>query len=319
MLDSGYAFIKTFLNIKGEMPIEIIPDHSIRKATKDEIDYIKSHISKSLYVTPPLLYDTLVITTKTNDNPTSFRFEQLPENEWKYYVLAFNGTNNLVHEIEKIGYLFPYGLEFAFEIYFEEKNQKGNIIGWQPLPLHIIEYYNSMRYTEIEATNINSLELSQLSKYMEFHNSAKDEYPDITTTLKNFYDLRRLTKTTTLITIGYFSVLESLITHQPKSTDTIDSIRRQVSMKMILLRKKFNKEIECSKYFDEMGEKKAWLKLYDYRSAIAHGRNPNVEDDTDFVALKNRDNINKFLKDSIKELLLLSLREPEFITDLKNC
>ncbi len=129
--------------------------------------------------------------------------------------------------------------------------------------------------------------------------------------------LKRIPKESELLTIGYFSIIEALITHAPRLDESLDSISHQLKNKLILLRKRFERKIEYSSYFLDTKEKTIWALLYSYRSHIAHGGIPDFT--KKFQVLKSKEVVLDFLRENIKCLILCSLREPELMSDLKNC
>jgi hypothetical protein len=116
-----------------------------------------------------------------------------------------------------------------------------------------------------------------------------------------------------------FSIIEALITHKPSGPETKDSITHQIKNKMNLLRKKYHREIPISDYFGDNPAPKVWGMLYDYRSVLAHGDEPDFEKINKHKILKDQRTISLFLKENIKELILLALHDPEFIADLREC
>jgi len=107
-----------------------------------------------------------------------------------------------------------------------------------------------------------------------------------------------------------------LLTHQPKKTDTIDSITRQVKQKVLLLDNRWEPRIDYSA-FAECKPDKIWSKMYDYRSCLAHGANPDFK--KDLHQLGDPDRPLKLLKQTVKSVLRQAVIEPQLILDLRNC
>lgn len=127
-----------------------------------------------------------------------------------------------------------------------------------------------------------------------------------------------ITNRSLLKTLSYFSIIECLLTHQPKPSDTMDSLTRQITYKMLLLSKRFERELVYKTHFPSSTEpEKVWRMLYQYRSVIAHGG--EVDFGKTFSTLVSRDKVTDFLKEGLKLLLLYSLKEPEFLADLQKC
>ena len=154
--------------------------------------------------------------------------------------------------------------------------------------------------------------------YDNIVNLDKLQYPNIFRAITDFHQTKMITDHSALKVLSYFSIIESLLTHVPRPVDTIDSLTRQVSTKMSLLSKRFQRSLNYTRYFPQLPTpEKAWSKLYSFRSTIAHGGDANFKGE--FSALISRDNIHEFLKESLKLLLLYTLREPDFVADLQKC
>ena len=116
--------------------------------------------------------------------------------------------------------------------------------------------------------------------------------------------------------LGYFALIEGLITHDPHP-GVRDSITHQLSTKMPLLMKRFTRPLAFSDFVDEDDPGKLWRLLYKLRSRIAHG-------EEGFSAAQDRQlrdttSVFKLVRESLKRLFVLALHEPEFLFDLKAC
>jgi hypothetical protein len=77
--------------------------------------------------------------------------------------------------------------------------------------------------------------------------------------------------------------MESLITHPPRPTDTIDSITRQVKQKVMLLDNRWQPRIDY-RSFGENRPDTIWKTMYSYRSCLAHGAKPDFKGDLQLLA-----------------------------------
>ena len=87
---------------------------------------------------------------------------------------------------------------------------------------------------------------------------------------------------------------------------------------MALLSKRFkivNKSEDDKKL---LSDKKAWCALYDWRSEIAHGGEPDFATNP-LKIFATRANALAFLQSNLRRLLLFALDEPELIEDLNAC
>jgi hypothetical protein len=319
MYKSGFAFIASHLQIDGNLPIEILPSHIIRAASNNEIDVIREYINKAL---PDTLfgwvqYEKLLKEEKI-ENTIQYSFKELPRKKWKYWILAFEKTDNalVVHDLEKICQMLPVMFDYGFIIYYSEENQKGEITACQLMPLHVIERYSNPVRIHSNAEKINKKQIKVIGSLYNKYLKLTSDFEFISHALQNFYDLRRVPESSDLIILGLFSILETLITHKPRSAETLDSINHQMKNKMILIGKKYLRKISVLQYFTSSSEDKIWKELHEYRSCIAHG---NKVSNNNNAILKNRDAVISFLRDNVKELLKYALSDPEFISDLRKC
>jgi hypothetical protein len=116
--------------------------------------------------------------------------------------------------------------------------------------------------------------------------------------------------------LGYFAVLESLLTHPPKPTDPYESITRQIKKKLALLDKRWQPALDYSS-FANVSHEKVWSIMYAYRSALAHGGVPDFKNE--LAVLGNERNAHALLRRSVKQVISQALLEPDLIADLRNC
>ncbi|RZM82044.1 HEPN domain-containing protein [Leptolyngbya iicbica] len=139
--------------------------------------------------------------------------------------------------------------------------------------------------------------------------------------LELFYSLDRLPDHEPIKVLGYFTVLESLLSHAPADNDRADSIRRQLERNLILLDNRL-KPIGQSLGFEDfggIGPRKLMGKLYSYRSEIAHG---SLSDSSIETLQKLRNDIDdlwfhNWLRRLVRKVLYATIREPELVRDLK--
>lgn len=317
-MKSGLVFIFTHIDFDGDLPLEIIQGHLFRRAKANEVELIKQQLMRVVYprIGWQIAYEHIV-KEERSDNRVSYYHEQLPQEKWKYFVIAFNGYNSEIANLEYSTQLIENDLDFGFQLFFKEENQDGEFAGNMTMPMHLVERYNSPEEANLNAVNIRENELKAVSRIYENINKLPKKYTFVEHSMKNFYEIKKLPKNSDLCVVGYFSIIEALITHEPRLNENLDSIGHQVRNKIILLKKKFNRKIIEGNYFLHATENKIWQQLYSYRSCVAHGNIPDFN--SKFQVLKNRNIVNKFLRETIKELLILALEDPEFFEDIKNC
>lgn len=123
---------------------------------------------------------------------------------------------------------------------------------------------------------------------------------------------------TRLRLLGRFSILESLVVHQPDQNDPHDSIARQLKTKMVLLDRRFARPVGYDQFVQPIGLENLWKTLYGLRSAIAHG-NPPTFDKGRFAALKSLENADRLVASAVRSVLRQMLEEEHLLADLRAC
>lgn len=151
----------------------------------------------------------------------------------------------------------------------------------------------------------------------------EDLYPTIVNAIEMFRSLD-VNPPNPVKTLGYFGVIESLLSHAPSPNDSADSIVRQLKRNLILVNNRMDSQRNIG--FSEFGDAKPETvisKLYEYRSAIAHGGDAKSK-------IRNLTDLHngwadipvdlwpdRFLRRLAKRVLVHAMREPQLIIDLK--
>ena len=179
--------------------------------------------------------------------------------------------------------------------------------------------FNSLRSVSAEELTFVDITVADVDDIKKLHNQLRDykhETISIQNTTQQLLDLEALSYESPLPFLGYFAILESLLTHQPRKTDTIDSITRQIVKKVILLDNRWNPRIDYSPFPGAKAET-IWTTMYGYRSSLAHGGTPDFKNE--FQSLGDHRVALKLLKWTVKGVLRQALIEPQLIADLRNC
>lgn len=314
-LEKSFVFVLNPIDVNGELPIEVAPGHFFQKANTEHIKKIKELMNlcrTSLQVSflPPL-YEADYTKVPDTKQDSGWKCEPLSPDRWRYWVIVFDGTNA---ELEYIGYaasLLCNDLELGFTVLGQTF---GEAILWHGQSLFSFFENQAMGQPAVSIT------VDELREIPENYNLIKNISPDhehVTRAFRKFRDIRSLPRSSELVTIALFSIIESLITHSPKHNESADSLGHQIKTKLPLLRKRFQRELDYNQYFRPASEETLWSKLYNYRSCVVHGEEPSFAND--LQTLNDRNKVLEFLKEIVKLLLLLSLREPVLLTDLKKC
>lgn len=157
----------------------------------------------------------------------------------------------------------------------------------------------------------------------------EDVYPSIARAIGRVREMD-VHSETDLKQLGYFGILEMLLTHSPKPNDSADSITRQLKRNLTLLDNRMS--VSCKiglSEFKGVDSGSVISHLYGYRSAIAHGSSPTK--DLLWLWNKRPDNLedpysseyfaqawlSDFLRRTVRRVLVQAMREPQLVVDLK--
>ncbi len=309
---SSFCFILDSIVVSGELPLEIIPGHWFRKATHEEIDRIKKELTTHRMTHSPYEYGFV---PTNNDRKT---FQPLPPDEWNYYVISFNGSNDKLGDLEYAANLLRNDINLGYTFLYNIDNFPGSagiVFHLPQITTFFVDHYMFVG----PSNPIESSELLEITpNYNLITGLDKTRYPNVSKAVSDFHQTKMITNRSKLKVLSYFSILECLLTHPPRPIDTMDSLTHQISTKMSLLSKQFQRELQYNLHFPSLTDpEKVWRKLYGYRSLVAHGGNADFKQQ--FAALQSTDNIRGFLIESLKLLLLYALKEPDFLADLQKC
>ncbi len=236
---------------------------------------------------------------------------ELPPGKWLYWVVTFSGQEEIA------------SLQIAFALLRNDllldmvfaRSDLGTALSWYPGS--VFHFYSFSVFQPLVAQMVTRRELEEVRQAWSRLKEAYSKWPNLYKSAARFKVLGEISERSEIKVIGYFSVIESLMTHAPELTEPMDSLTHQMKTKMNLLRKMFPRPMDYQNAFGVDDGDKVWSKLYDYRGKLAHG------DDADFEKglrlLKSRHNAMAFLRETAKLLLLVALREPQLIADLKRC
>jgi len=144
-----------------------------------------------------------------------------------------------------------------------------------------------------------------------------------------FMSLDRLPDDIPMKDLGYFTVIESLLSHVPNASGPVDSIQRQLNRNLVLIDNRL-KQTERRLGFEDFENAKPETvvsKIYGYRSAIAHGSSleEKLKAIENIAATRWKqgkpsglffDWFRRWLRRMVRRVLFAAIREPELITDL---
>jgi hypothetical protein len=298
-----------------QLPYVIAPGVEFDRATTEEINRIK-----------PLLSD--VIGKNSMAGPFDFYESEghfradgsghwdttpLAESDWRYYVLRTPDNGAINSDILLLCLISEAWLDLA-TLHLHPFGH-----GWSPYTIIGLYTHGGFRTTEV-VTASHLQEISELYR-LKLNNSptadAPEPYPELNRALHMLSALDQIPPSSSFHVLGLFAIIEMLITHNPKLEDRGDSITHQMRSKIPLLSKRFDRPLPYSKFFGQTSPEKIWNCLYAYRSAVAHGGQPDFS--RTHQLLKDEKSANTFLRITTQALIRHAMREPELYRDLKQC
>lgn len=300
----NYAFVINVASI-GADTLLLAPGHTLRRAAPKERAVIKKWIELNRSDWGPI---PVCATWESSWPEKHGEIEQLPESEWRYFVIAFRGTNTTLLDIETAADLATVEPEVGFTV----------------LPPHAFAVDSPGRYYQtlaarttpgwfLRITEENAAEIAAICAQLQ---QSAGKLIDSKSLARRVGDFKNLSSRSPLRFLGYFAILESVLTHVPKPTDPYDSITRQIRSKLALLDNRWSQQIDYSPFSGTSAER-VWTKMYAYRSVLAHGGTADFKGD--LALLGDHAQAYRLIKETVKAVVRQTLIEPQLLFDLRKC
>jgi len=317
---SPFAFLLNLSGLPRSNALEIIPGRILRRGNKEEIKFIKEWIKSQFG-------ERFGGDLWENRWPKSGsgKYVKQPAKEWRYYIIEFSGDNKELEHLETALTISSCGLEIGFTLSQATLDKKVYPVCLYSPPRLFQSLSALSRATSPPHGFANTLtkkdaeQVSMIYRKLEAHDHS---IFDLHKTFKLVFELKDLPLFSPLQILGYFAILDSILTHPPAPDDRYDSINRQLKQKLALLNKRWQPPLDYANFQVQKNSKKSphetiWSAMYSYRSAIAHGKVPNFK--SDFPVLGSEKNANVLIRDTVKKTICQALIEPQLLADLHNC
>jgi hypothetical protein len=312
---NNFIFVGDLLETDANLPLHLFEDYYFNKASEFQIERIKRIIEN--YTGLSFIGNKYEHSYSPHEN--GYTISPMNEDNWKYFVIEHS------HDIKDLKIFKTFALSSLDLTILFETYENGTFHGGKfMLDLTVINYFYDERYRtgipKIKVLNSESIEeLKHLNYLLSIFN--KEQYPFIDKALSDFMIIKDISVRSPFRILSYFSILELLLTSSKSKTSNNSSLSNQLKKKVNLLNNQFKNKLEIENYFKGSNTftiEKIVEKLYHYRSDIAHG---NISDfENELQIFKNQEhNILPFLTELLRQVLILSLEQPQLLMDLKEC
>jgi hypothetical protein len=214
----GIALLMNVGAIIGAPELELIPGHTLRKAAADEIAVIKEVLVEH---GAPIAGKYFFPWEMEKKGPV---LDTASETGWKYFVVAFSGTNQGIVLLEQVFALLDSNLKIGFTVM--------NWCSGKATGLHAGRFFQALQENSlaIQANTIDenllSVDVEQASQIGELVRRLSEHVAtdiDIQRVCRQLLNLQALDAHTDVAFLGYFSVLESLLVHKPERPQRFDN------------------------------------------------------------------------------------------------
>ncbi|MDO8825814.1 HEPN domain-containing protein [Methylophaga sp.] len=309
----GIKFIASNIDIPEDiLPFNISDDLILRVASEAEIEKLNQHYQKTYGLLAKFVVPFNTVPEKYDDGDGRRGIRYVETNRTRCWVITFEGFNGKAEDLNPIAKLLKPKIHFSNTLIFNNHRQlddSGFIFG----PGASVDLY--VRESRKDIAILSKDELNKLKRY--YSHFEKNELAHVQDAIDLYESSSKLDDESALLTLSYFSIIESLITHKPRLTETLDSITHQIKNKIKLLSKRFEIKPMQDEIFGGIAEANLWKKLYQLRSNIAHGQVYDFSGE--LKCLRELQNVNSFLDEVVRELIKLAIEEPALVADIREC
>lgn len=321
MRPNSFIFLGDLLDMDGQKTVQLFDDYKLKRANKTQIWYIKNYIDA---YTKILSFNINRYEYDAKPNKKGgYNYYPLEETDWNYWIVE-HSKSQMDKNFPTVLGLSKLDLTVLFEgVYSGLRTTTGKEdAGIMGRALTTVNFFHDTRLHKItkkKISNDDKKELKQIHSLITDFDNRRNEYEFIDKALGDFLRLWDISEQSPFKVLGYFSILELLLTTYRQRTSNDSSISFQLQKKINLLNNQFDTKIDITKYFK--GPKTNTIetiigKLYKYRNDIAHGNKSDFESELQILKGK-RNKILDFLRMLLKKVLIQAISEPQLVKDLK--
>jgi hypothetical protein len=308
-----FAFVVNVAGLTGSSTVAVAPGHALRQASNEEIKFIKDFVGGLFgkHFGPGLWENAPPAAGKG-------QFQHLPAEEWRYFVIEFNADDENPDLLEESLAIAPHSLDIGFTLLkaMSGNHEFGACLYRPPRVFQSLSALADVVNSQQSVGSFTEAEGQQSTEVYESLRAHNHGIFDLRKVIKLLMELKDLPSFSPLQILGYFAILETILTHQPQPEDRYDSITRQIVQKLALLNRRWQPALDYTS-FGSTPHHTIWSKMYSYRSAIAHGATPDFKSQLSVLGTANQANV--LIRDVVTKTIRQVLIEPQLLADLHNC
>jgi hypothetical protein len=308
----GFWLVADLLDVQADLPHDLNSQLRLCRATDKQIQCLDVFFDRENQFRSPRNYYEYDWTPR-NDG-SIVQENKMPRSDWRYFLLAFKNNAFASIEFQLAANLGEPPLTFFHFIYTDGEYGEGARTAWSGDDVQAADWYQPPIPPPLVVLNLEGLNHLNVT-YERLRALDRERYAGIWRAVNSFQELKRIPRQSDLMILGYFSIIEMLLTHNPNDKEVGDSLMHQIRTKVALLNKRLAVPFDYSS-FQIASEEKIWNKLYGLRSLVAHGGHVDFAS-SELRSLKDRNSAIEFLKGATRRLLRHALEEPQLVDSLK--
>jgi len=301
----GFAFVMNVSSLDATS-YELAPKFMLRRGTDEEVERIREMLARiNVDGVPGFGFEGAPWERKLHEGAD---WKLLPKQDWRYFVISFEGSNKTIEDLGLSWCLASTELEVGFTLFWTAPGSNAMVCH----PDRLFQMRSLAKYGGF-FRNVTRADIEETKAIMSQLELGDAQIQNLARQLQG---LKGLPHDSSLRFLGYFALLESVLTHSPKPEDRYDSITRQVQKKLSLLNSRWARKIDYGPFAGATHEK-IWSKMYEYRSKIAHGGTADFSND--LKVLKGVSEALTLIRETVKSVLRHALLEPQLLRDLREC
>jgi hypothetical protein len=313
-LGGGFHLISTAMEVTVKLPIVISDSLRIERPDDELMFQVRTHlpwVDTSGHA--HAYFESTEVRLESPLGSVSYR-APLPESEQRYLLLTFSGNGQDADVFFSSAQLVVPTLCSLLSVYTSEAFGLGDFAG---IGGDTLAYQRQIReWTKREPHPVlDEIAVESITKaYASLRNLDRGAHPGTWRAVELFGLFSRTPLLQVFEVVAMFMLIEMLLTHNPNDKEIGDSLTHQVLHKVPFVFERRNEQIDYSVFRGAQSDV-VWKKLYAYRSAVAHGDEPDFT--SKLQILRDADTANRFLTDITRRLIRFSVEDPKLFEGLK--